>query len=372
MSRRWFVVWMSAWMLVTVTPLSYAQPLTPVLGVAPSQLDFATVLVGFEAQRTLRITNINEDPQSILYVTEVAVSGDGHGLTWPVTTPLAIAGDSPGVVIGLTFAPADSNAAAGQLRITAMAPNSPIVVPLTGEAQSDNLPGQFAMRFDADALDPTGRISGHPSEFSFNSPDLAQALEAAAVFYLGRVFSGYEAGVDRGWNLIGEEVALIDLSLVYAAYIGDRDGDPIPAVLALRGMEGIAWCTPRTPYHALILPNDTHFPVQWGLHNTGQFQGLQDSDINAPLAWDRSQGYAGTWIGIIDSGIDSTHVDFGGRVRNAISSIQACPLSMITIKVMEQPWPESPVRSATMLRVWPGCHGSQHWRRARSYPPMDS
>ena len=35
-----------------------------------------------------------------------------------------------------------------------------------------------------------------------------------------------------------------------------------------------------------FIPNDEYFPYQWHLHNTGQFGGTPDADINAPEAWE--------------------------------------------------------------------------------------
>lgn len=50
---------------------------------------------------------------------------------------------------------------------------------------------------------------------------------------------------------------------------------------------------------ALFQPNDPYFPIyQWGAQK-----------INAPSAWDITQGDRSTWIAVVDSGIDYTHPD---------------------------------------------------------------
>jgi subtilisin family serine protease len=71
----------------------------------------------------------------------------------------------------------------------------------------------------------------------------------------------------------------------------------------------IEYAEPNYIVHALGTPNDTYFKYQWGLHNAGQTAGWVDSDINAPLAWDRLTGSDSIIIGTIDTGIDYTHPD---------------------------------------------------------------
>ncbi len=66
------------------------------------------------------------------------------------------------------------------------------------------------------------------------------------------------------------------------------------------------------------IPNDALFPLQWNMHNTGQFvqgsPGLADADIDAPEGWDIHTGSSSTIIAIIDSGVHATHQDLAGKV----------------------------------------------------------
>ncbi len=62
------------------------------------------------------------------------------------------------------------------------------------------------------------------------------------------------------------------------------------------------------------IPNDTCFDLQWNMHNTGQSGGVEDADIDAPEAWDFTEGGVTAWgdtlvIAIIDGGCDINHDD---------------------------------------------------------------
>jgi len=57
------------------------------------------------------------------------------------------------------------------------------------------------------------------------------------------------------------------------------------------------------------LPNDPSFMHLWGLYNVGQSGGISDVDINAPEAWDITQGDPDIQVVVIDTGIQQDHPD---------------------------------------------------------------
>ncbi len=71
-----------------------------------------------------------------------------------------------------------------------------------------------------------------------------------------------------------------------------------------------------------LIPNDTYFDLQWGLHNTGQTippdqpanEGVPDADIDAPEAWTISTGDPNTVIAILDTGIQMEHPDLAANI----------------------------------------------------------
>ncbi len=63
-----------------------------------------------------------------------------------------------------------------------------------------------------------------------------------------------------------------------------------------------------------IPPNDTWYPAQWQWNNTGQSGGTAGADIEAEAGWAISTGSASVVVAILDSGIDSDHPEFAGRI----------------------------------------------------------
>ena len=66
------------------------------------------------------------------------------------------------------------------------------------------------------------------------------------------------------------------------------------------------------------LPTDTRFAEQWGLDNSGQTVGGQTGttgiDINAEDAWGVTQGASSVLVGVLDTGIDTSHSDLQGSI----------------------------------------------------------
>ncbi len=52
-----------------------------------------------------------------------------------------------------------------------------------------------------------------------------------------------------------------------------------------------------------FIPDDTLFPFQCAMHNTGQTGGIIDSDIDATEAWDIFTGSKQTVVAVIDTGV---------------------------------------------------------------------
>ena len=63
-----------------------------------------------------------------------------------------------------------------------------------------------------------------------------------------------------------------------------------------------------------LFSNDPYFSRLWGLHNTGQFGGKTDSDIDGPEARGHQTGSKDVVVGVIDTGIDYNHPDLKNNI----------------------------------------------------------
>jgi thermitase len=105
--------------------------------------------------------------------------------------------------------------------------------------------------------------------------------------------------------------------------------DPPRAALAYGANPVVRYAEPNYQFALLSIPNDTNFPQMYDLHNTGQSGGTPNADIRAPEGWDLAFGAGsfpssgGVRVGIVDTGIDSTHVDVGAKMKACAQSLLA-------------------------------------------------
>ncbi|MBI5801449.1 MAG: S8 family serine peptidase [Verrucomicrobia bacterium] len=87
----------------------------------------------------------------------------------------------------------------------------------------------------------------------------------------------------------------------------------------LRTQPGVMSAHPQLARQMIkrFVPNDTLFTNQWHLLNTGQNGGTAGADINVTNVWDTFRG-VGVTIGIVDDGLQGTHVDLTNNVNFAI------------------------------------------------------
>ncbi len=85
------------------------------------------------------------------------------------------------------------------------------------------------------------------------------------------------------------------------------------AVQLLEANPNVAYAEPNYLMQLVAIPDDPLFGDLWGLNNTGQtvngVAGTADADIDAPEAWDITQGNTNVVVGIIDTGIAYDHPD---------------------------------------------------------------
>jgi hypothetical protein len=83
--------------------------------------------------------------------------------------------------------------------------------------------------------------------------------------------------------------------------------------------------TPTPTPTRIISPNDTHYPEQWGMENTGTNPpdgvGTLDADMDAEAAWDISTGSSNIVIAIVDEGVELAHEDLDSKIVADYSAI---------------------------------------------------
>ncbi len=97
--------------------------------------------------------------------------------------------------------------------------------------------------------------------------------------------------------------------------------DPEIAARDLAGATDLVYAEPNRIAHAMLTPNDTYYPNQWAHNNTGQavsygggYVGTSDCDTDTDQAWDLQTGDASFILAIVDTGVDTGHPEFSGRV----------------------------------------------------------
>ena len=86
----------------------------------------------------------------------------------------------------------------------------------------------------------------------------------------------------------------------------------------IAGLSNFAYLSPNvdTAVELRMLPNDTYFPAQWYLRNTGQTNGVPGTDLNVTSVWDTYNGN-GVTVAVVDDGVDVLHPDLLGNISGA-------------------------------------------------------
>ncbi|MCH7644488.1 MAG: S8 family serine peptidase, partial [Myxococcales bacterium] len=82
----------------------------------------------------------------------------------------------------------------------------------------------------------------------------------------------------------------------------------------LEAQDDIEFAHPNYLGELGFVPNDTSFGRQWHHENTGQLGGTRGADIESVPAWDITRGDPSVVVAVLDSGIDSDHPEFEGRI----------------------------------------------------------
>jgi PKD repeat protein len=136
MRRPWvtLLVALSLGLLGASVAGAQPTPLTPVIGVDPTSLDFGRVCQGQSRDLTIDLFNNVSDPTSILTITELLTAAP-FSLVSPPAVPFDIPGDNTRVTLTVRYTPSAGGPQNGNLSITGEEPiegPNPVLVPLAG------------------------------------------------------------------------------------------------------------------------------------------------------------------------------------------------------------------------------------------------
>jgi thermitase len=154
------------------------------------------------------------------------------------------------------------------------------------------------------------------------------ATASAADFVPGRVIVKYNAGTSATRIASLESAAGVTgraRTILGGARVVSITGSVKTAVARLNRSEAVQYAEPDYVMRATATPNDPRFAELYGLNNTGQTGGTPDADIDAPEGWDAAglglfPSTGGVKVGVVDTGILSTHEDLVGKLANCAKS----------------------------------------------------
>src|SRR4051812_31587190 len=154
------------------------------------------------------------------------------------------------------------------------------------------------------------------------------ATASAASFVPGRVIVKYNAGTSATRIATLERAAGVTglhRTILGGARVVTVAGSVKTAVAQLNRSGAVQFAEPDYVLRTTAIPNDPRFAELYGLNNTGQTGGTPDADIDAPEGWDAAglgtfPNTGGAKVGVVDTGILSTHEDLVGKLANCAKS----------------------------------------------------
>lgn len=140
------------------------------------------------------------------------------------------------------------------------------------------------------------------------SDEISKIIREKNVVLFSKAFPEFKSSDTISFNSEGNEIKLADVSRIFIFTINEKSNTK-DLIEELSNTEGILFAESHSNWQTY----DTRYPEQWWLNNTGLYGGTVDADIDAPEAWQITQGSQGVKVGIIDTGVETTHSDLSGK-----------------------------------------------------------
>lgn len=175
----------------------------------------------------------------------------------------------------------------------------------------DAVPGEIILQLSADAWTAAEL---QPALFGSGRTGVAAIDARLASVGATTITPVFDLTVD-----LDRKVAMGMDRILLVRYAGGEAPERVAA--AFLPADGVDFAEPNRVARAMLTPNDPTYPSQWAHNNTGQAikygggtVGTVDCDTDTDQAWDLQTGSASFILAIIDTGVDTGHPEFSGRV----------------------------------------------------------
>jgi hypothetical protein len=175
------------------------------------------------------------------------------------------------------------------------------------------VPNRVLVMFSRDVVVPTPPATGGVmGALTYNPSSMQALLQTIGATRLDRLIPSFTHSSIHTISVQRDSIVLPnDMTDAFIVTLADTAvGAAIVALTA--DSASVRFAEPDYTRYMQFVPSDSLFGRQWWLHNTGQFSGTADEDIDATEAWDTARGAShAIRVGVIDTGIDYTHPELG-------------------------------------------------------------
>ena len=182
------------------------------------------------------------------------------------------------------------------------------VVPIY--SQERNLEREILIYISQDSLNfPNSSEEKNPASLDITSKQLKNTLEKLDLKSIAKAFPDALDSDTIKVREDGVKVGIPQISRIFRFIFNDK-ADIDSAISLLSKEPSVIFAEKHSN---MQIQTDDYYSNQWHLNNTGQTGGTSDADIDAPEAWSIYTGSSSVKIGVIDTGVETSHDDLNGK-----------------------------------------------------------
>lgn len=157
-------------------------------------------------------------------------------------------------------------------------------------------------------------LASSPGAPAQTLPGLAYAPGELIVGFVDAASPAAEAAIHRRAAAVQVRALAPELGLRISLATFDPDADLDATQSVYRNDPAVAFVHPNYAGEGGFTPNDTGWMFLWHHRNTGFLGGTAGADLQSRGAWNISRGSDQIVVAVLDTGIDSDHQEFAGRI----------------------------------------------------------